>query len=158
AAAAALAARRRRSRVSCAEPQAAAVSSPGGSILKPALILTSGRFLAFGASFFIPVVLARAFTPAEFGTYKQLFVLFSAVYYGPPLALATSLYYFVPRWPENAGRYVTNATAALVLSGVLCALLMVSQSGRLTWLFSNPALRPHLPALAVYLFAMMVAA
>jgi O-antigen/teichoic acid export membrane protein len=144
--------------MSGAEPRAVGGSSAGCSILKPALILTSGRFLAFGASFFIPVILVRVFTPAQFGTYKQLFVLFATLYYGPPLALATSLYYFVPRWPENAGRYVTNAVAALVASGALCAALMLSQGGRLSWLFSNPALAPHLPALAVYLLAMMVSA
>ncbi|HEY0783775.1 MAG TPA: oligosaccharide flippase family protein, partial [Thermoanaerobaculia bacterium] len=136
----------------------AAGSSLGGSILKPALILTSGRMLAFGASFFIPVVLARLFTPAEFGTYKQLFVLVSTLYYGPPLALATSLYFFVPRWPENAGRYVANATAALVVCGAVCAAVMVGLSGQIAWVFSNPRLAPHLPALAVYLLAMMVSA
>jgi len=140
------------------EAQTVAGSPPAYSILKPTLILTSGRFLAFGASFFIPVVLARVFTTAEFGTYKQLFLLFATLYYGPPLALATSLYYFVPRWPQNASRYATNAVIALVASGACCALLVVTQGGPLTWLFSNPALRPHLAPLAIYLLAMMVSA
>ena len=38
-------------------------------VLRPALMMTSGRLLAFAAAFFIPVVLARVFTVAEFGTY-----------------------------------------------------------------------------------------
>jgi len=51
------------------------------SVFKPALLLMSGRTLAFAATFFIPVVLARIFDPAEFGTYKQLFLVHSTIYY-----------------------------------------------------------------------------
>ena len=53
------------------EPQAEAP----GSVFKPALLLMSGRTLAFAATFFIPMVLARIFDPAQFGTYKQLFLV-----------------------------------------------------------------------------------
>src|SRR5204862_887465 len=103
------------------------------SVLRPALLLTSGRMMAFGASFFIPVVLARVFSVPEFGTYKQVFLLFATLYYGPPLALATSLYYFVPRAPEKAGRYVANAVLALLVTGLLAALVLVSQPGLVAW-------------------------
>jgi O-antigen/teichoic acid export membrane protein len=138
------------------------VSGEGGvaryAVLRPALLLTCGRLLAFGASFFIPVVLARVFTVPEFGTYKQVFLLFATLYYGPPLALATSLYYFVPRAPENAGRYVANALLALGVTGGLVAVAVASAPGFLTWVFSNPALAPCLPALGLYLLLMMLSA
>jgi hypothetical protein len=39
------------------------------SVVRPALVLTSGRTLAFVFTFLIPVVLVRVFDPAQFGTY-----------------------------------------------------------------------------------------
>jgi hypothetical protein len=45
------------------------------SILKPTLVLMTGRALAFGGTFMIPLVLARVFDQAEFGTYKQLLLI-----------------------------------------------------------------------------------
>ncbi len=128
------------------------------SVLKPALLLTSGRMLAFGAAFFIPVVLARVFTVPEFGTYKQVFLLFATLYYGPPLALATSLYYFVPRSPEKAGRYVANAVLALLATGLLAVAVVGSQPRLVAWVFSNPSLTPYLLPTGLYLLLMMVSA
>jgi O-antigen/teichoic acid export membrane protein len=61
------------------------------SVFKPALLLMSGRTLAFAATFFIPVVLARIFDPAEFGTYKQLFLIHSTIFYIAQLGMAASL-------------------------------------------------------------------
>jgi len=52
-------------------------ASKSESVFRPALLLMSGRTLAFVATFFIPVVLTRIFDPAQFGTYKQLFLVFS---------------------------------------------------------------------------------
>src|SRR5206468_1850854 len=45
------------------------------SVSRPALILVGGRAVGFVAVFAIPVVLVRVFTTAEFGTYKQLFLV-----------------------------------------------------------------------------------
>jgi O-antigen/teichoic acid export membrane protein len=56
-----------------------AKTSSSESILRPALLLMSGRTLAFAATFCIPVVLARVFNQTEFGTYKQLFLIQSTV-------------------------------------------------------------------------------
>ena len=110
-----------------AEASAAASANRAGrsSVLKPALLLTSGRTLAFGASFFIPVVLARVFSTAEFGTYKQLFLLIMTLYFTVQLGIANSLYYFVPREPERAGRFVANALAVLAAAGTLCAAVLI---------------------------------
>jgi len=45
------------------------------SVFRPVVLLMSGRMLSFVATFFIPVILTRIFAPAEFGTYKQLFLI-----------------------------------------------------------------------------------
>jgi len=74
------------------------------SVFKPALLLMSGRTVAFAATFFIPLVLARIFDPAQFGTYKQLFLIWGSVYSVAQLGMASSLYYFLPRAPRLAGQ------------------------------------------------------
>ena len=79
------------------------------SVFRPALLLMSGRTLAFAATFFVPVVLARIFDPAQFGTYKQLFLIHSSAYLVAQLGMATSLYYFLPSASQEAGRYVANS-------------------------------------------------
>ncbi len=128
------------------------------SVLGPALLLTSGRMLAFGAAFFIPVVLVRVFTAEEFGTYKQVFLLVATLYYIVQLGVATSLFYFVPRQPEHAGRFVGNAVAVLAAAGIACGALLVGFRGALAWLFNNPAMPGYAWPIAIYLLLMLVSA
>src|ERR1700728_1238170 len=88
------------------------------SVFRPVFSLMCGRTLAFAATFFIPVVLARVFIPAEFATYKQLFLIYSTVYLITQAGMASSLYYFVPRAPAAAGRYAANSLFFLAAAGV----------------------------------------
>src|ERR1051325_2700062 len=90
------------------------------SVFKPALLLMSGRTIAFAATFFIPLVLARVFDPAQFGTYKQLFLIWATLYAIAQLGMAQSLYYFLPRAPHRAGSYVANCLLFLAAAGVAC--------------------------------------
>src|SRR3989338_6047486 len=83
------------------------------STFKPALLLMSGRAIGFVAVFFLPVVLVRIFDQAEFGTYKQLFLIYSTVYGIAQLGMAESLFYFLPIAPKEAGKYVTNSMLVL---------------------------------------------
>ena len=80
----------------------------------------SGRMVAFAATFFVPVVLARILSQAEFGTYKQLFLLYGTLYYIAQLGMAESLFYFLPSASRQAGRYVANAMLFLTVTGLGC--------------------------------------
>jgi O-antigen/teichoic acid export membrane protein len=126
------------------------------SVFKPALLLMSGRTLAFAATFFIPVVLARIFDPAEFGTYKQLFLVHSTIYYIVQLGMASSLYYFLPRAPHEAGRYVANSMCFLGLAGLAALGLVTVASPKIAQWMSNTALTAYLPWIGLYLFLMML--
>ena len=120
---------------------AAMVHTPESeSVFKPALLLMSGRTLAFAATFFIPVVLARIFDPAQFGTYKQLFLVYSTVYSIAQLGMASSLYYFLPRAPHEAGRYVANSMLFLGTAGLAAFGLVVMASPKLAHWLSNSEL------------------
>ncbi len=119
--------------------------SSSSGLARAAFLLVAGRSVGFIAVFAIPVVLARVFAPAEFGIYKKLFLLFSTLFGMAQLGMAESLYYFVPRHPDEAGRHVGNTLAALTLSGLVCVTGL--------YVFRHPiAARMNSPELADYLF------
>ncbi len=122
------------------------------SVFKPALLLMAGRVLAFAATFFIPVVLARVFDRADFGTYKQLFLIHSTIYLVAQIGMASSLYYFLPLSPDRGGRYAANSALCLGVSGLGCiGFLMIGGSKVAHWL-SNADLAAYIPWVGLYLF------
>jgi O-antigen/teichoic acid export membrane protein len=121
------------------------------ALAQPALLLVAGRTIGFVASFLIPVVLARLFSRAEFGTYKQLFLIYGTIYGLAQAGMAESLYYFIPRRPDEAGRHVTNAFATIALVAVGCSVLLyLARSDVAAWM-TNPELAGYLPLLALFL-------
>ncbi len=130
---------------------------PGNeSVFKPALLLMCGRTLALAATFFIPIALARIFNPAQFGTYKQLFLVFSTVYLIAQLGMATSLYYFIPQAPRAAGRYAANSLIFLGIAGFICLAGIVVGAPRIAHSLSNPELTAYLPWMGAYVLFMMM--
>jgi O-antigen/teichoic acid export membrane protein len=128
------------------------------SVFKPALLLMCGRTLAFIATFFIPVVLVRVFDPTQFGTYKQLFLIYSTVYLIAQVGMASSLYYFLPLGPRNAGRYVANSLAFLGTAGLVGFGALLLMRPKLAHWLSNPDLSRYLVWMGLYLFLTMVSA
>lgn len=116
----------------------------------------SGRILGFAATFFIPVVLVRIFNQAEFGTYKQLFLIYSTLYGIVQLGMAESLYYFLPRAPRRGGTFATNSLLFLGCAGALCLALLEIESASVAGWLGNPTLADHLSPLGIYLFLTMV--
>ncbi len=127
------------------------------STFRPALLLTLGKLLAFAPTFFIPVILVRAFDQAEFGTYKQIFLIFATLYGIAQVGMAESLFYFLPRDPARAGRYVLNSMLGLALSGFVCLVILKSQSARVGAWLSNPALAQYLGLLGLFLLLFLAA-
>jgi O-antigen/teichoic acid export membrane protein len=128
------------------------------SVFRPAAVLMCGRMLAFAATFYIPVVLARVFDPAQFGTYKQLFLIQLTFFYIGQLGMATSLYYFIPQSPQQAGRYIANALVTLGAAGLCGFLLVAGGATQLSQWMGNPELARHMFWLGLFLFLMLVAA
>jgi O-antigen/teichoic acid export membrane protein len=125
----------------------------------PALMLVAGRTVGFIAAFAIPVVLARRFDRAAFGTYKQLFLVYATLFGLAQVGAAESLYYFVPRNRDEAGRRVANAIVTLAAMGAVClAGLYVGRNAIAQWL-SNAAVAEYLPLVGVFLaFTLLSAA
>jgi len=127
-------------------------------ISSPALLLIVGRSVGFVVSFAIPVVLARTFDRAEFGAYKQLFLVYGTLFGLAQFGAAESLYYFVPRSAGEAGRRVCNAIVMLVLMGAACfAVLAAARTGVARWL-TNPGIARDLPLIGAFLALSLVTA
>lgn len=128
---------------------------PTEAIFGPALVLMSGRALGFVAGFIVPLVLARAFGQAEFGTYKQLFLLYGTLFSIAQIGMAESLYYFLPSESERKGRYIVNVLLVLGLAGCAALLLLSWQQERVALLLNNAALAPYLPLTGLFLLLML---
>lgn len=127
-------------------------------IFRPAFMLMAGRAAGFAVAFAIPIVLVRMFDQADFGTYKQLFLIYTTLFPIAQVGLAESLYYFLPGAHRDAGRYLANAVTGLMLVGALClAGLWVLRPEIGHWL-NNTTLTPYLPLLGLYLLFMLGAA
>ncbi len=128
-----------------------------GSTTRGALVLTAGRTVGFAIAFAIPIVLARQLTQEEFGTYKYLFLLWGTLGF-LQLGMAESLYYFLPRSPDQAGRSVANALLALAGAGAGAAMLLTAMPGTLADWLGNPAVGIYLPLLGVFLALTLISA
>src|SRR5206468_8896526 len=108
---------------------------PMRSTFLPALVLMAGRGLGLVVSFCVPLVLVRIFDQAEFGTYKQLFLIYGTLFGIAQLGMAESLYYFLPNASREGSRYVMNAWLALAIGGLLClGILVAARSTISSWM------------------------
>jgi O-antigen/teichoic acid export membrane protein len=114
------------------------------------MLLAAGRTLGFAVAFLLPIILVRIFTKEEFGTYKQIF-LFAGLFMGfGQVGMAESLYYFLPRGPERAGRYVANTLLMLCMTGTICLLLLTVGANAVANWSNNPGLLTYMPTLGVF--------
>ena len=102
------------------------------STFLPALVLMAGRGLGLVVSFCVPIVLVRIFDQAEFGTYKQVFLIYGTLFGIAQLGMAESLYYFLPRNPREGGRYVLNSMVALTAAGAVCLVALATAGSPIT--------------------------
>ena len=127
-------------------------------LFKPMLQLAAGRALGFVSTFLIPVVLVRVLDQAEFGTYKQLFLVYATLYGIAPLGMAECLYYFLPVDRERAGQFVANSVIALLGTGVVSLLVLAAAGGVLARSMDNPAFADHSVLLGLFVSLTMMSA
>jgi O-antigen/teichoic acid export membrane protein len=128
------------------------------STTKPALLLMSGRAIAMVATFLVPLLLVRAFDQTQFGTYKQLFLVYATLYGISQFGMAESLFYFLPRARAGAGGYVANSLVALTAAGLVSLGLLWAGAPTVAGWLGNPDLARYLPLLGVFLMLMLPSA
>jgi O-antigen/teichoic acid export membrane protein len=124
-------------------------------MLKPALTIMAGRTLGFAVLFLLPIVLVRLFDQEQFGTYKQIFLLYGTILNIAQLGMSESLFYFLPGSTGDAGRYVCNSLLVLGGIGLLSCGLLYMGGDLIAQYMNNPALAPLMPLLAVFFLLML---
>lgn len=127
------------------------MSTGSHSVFRPAAVILAGRSLGFVAVFGMPIVLARVFPVSEFGTYKQVFLIYGTLLVIAQIGMAESLYYFLPANRDSGGRYAANTLAVLGLSGVVCLTLAWLARNGVGTLLNNPSLPRYLPLAGAFL-------
>lgn len=127
------------------------------SVFRPAFLLTGGRVLGFVVAFATPIVLVRIFSQTEFGTYKQLFLIYGTLFSFAQFGMVASLYYFIPGAARSGAGYVLNALAVLAASGIACFALLWWNATRIAAWLNNPALAQYIPYIGAFFLVMLVA-
>lgn len=126
------------------------------STFRPVVWLMSGRILGQAAAFLIPVVLARVFDTATFGSYKRLFLLYGLIFGVAQLGFSESLYYFLPRSPKSAGKLTANAMVGLAVAGGLCWLGLTLFRHHTAALLGDPELANLVPWVGLFTAPMLI--
>ncbi|WP_141331433.1 lipopolysaccharide biosynthesis protein, partial [Myxococcus sp. AB025B] len=128
---------------------AASPAAAGGSFLGRAGPLVLARLFTAGLTLSIPLVLARVLNLDEYGTYYQLFLIATTLYYVLPFGVVQSLYYFLPRTGEKRP-YLGQTLLFMSGAGLVGALLVFALMGPVAGWFSNPRLLDYRWELAAY--------
>ena len=125
-----------------------------------AAVLAFGNGTAAVAQMLIAAVLARYLTQADFGIYKQTFLLYNTVLPVICLGLPAALLYFLPRQEERARNVLCENLLILAVGGaVLSAFLLLGGAELVAHLFSEPKLVTPLRWFAIHpLFSLPLAA
>jgi len=128
------------------------------SINKQALTLIFGRSLGSVFTLMIPIVLARHLDPTEYGTYKQIFLIYSSLFMILPFGMIQSLYYFIPKEPERIKTYLVQAFLFLQTTGLIALLFLFFFGKQIGLYLNNPDLTPYLFLMGLFIFLMLSSA
>ncbi|MBI1749152.1 MAG: lipopolysaccharide biosynthesis protein [Acidobacteria bacterium] len=114
-------------------------------------MLTASRALGQVLNALVGFLIVRALTQYDYGTYRQVLLLYTTLYLIGDMAFAQSLYFFVPREREKARAFLGQAlVAVLALSAAWSAGIMLL-AGPIAAFFGNPALAAHMALLSALL-------
>jgi len=127
------------------------------SLTKQMMLLLVGRAAAFCFSFATPLILVRIFSTETFGLYKQLLLIQGTLTPTLAMGFAASLYYFLPRHPEERAMYVSQTLALLLALGTSGAILLIAFKARIGLGLNNVELEPYIPWLAAFVLMYLLA-
>lgn len=122
------------------------------NLSRQAGILSATEFFRFFIKSIIGIALARLISPAELGSYRQLFLIYSTFSTLLLLGIPQSLLYFLPKCntPEEQKRIISRTLNVVSLLALVFALLIFLLRGFIAAKFHNPALESLLLFYAIY--------
>jgi O-antigen/teichoic acid export membrane protein len=125
-------------------------------VIRPALLLMTGRMIGYAVCFLIPLVLVRYLDQEVFGTYKQLFLIYGSLYVLGQFGISESLYYFLPEGKKQSGNYVCNAVLVLVVIGMAPLMVLWIFDDWIADVMNNPMLSGKLPWIGLFTWFMLI--
>jgi O-antigen/teichoic acid export membrane protein len=114
-------------------------------------MITSSKVVRMAGILVINMILARALSKGDYGTYQQVWLVFS---FGFPifmLGIPASLFYFLHHAESGKrGSVMANSAIILLLSGTVMAVLMGALAGAISRLLGNPGLVLPLRIFSLY--------
>ncbi|MEN9796674.1 MAG: hypothetical protein RL653_370 [Pseudomonadota bacterium] len=119
---------------------ASARAEAGQGVFGRAGPLVLARLVSAVLTVSIPLVLARQLEAADYGTYKQLFLVAQTLAMLLPFGVAQSLYFFLPREPGHARSYLGQTLAWLTFVSLLAGMAWAALAPDVARGFRNPAI------------------
>ena len=126
-------------------------------LVKQAGIISAADFLRLFSKTLIGIVLARILTQAEYGTYRQLFMIYTLMAAIFMVGLPQSVFYFLPRSDDETRRkFIRQTVDIFTAMGIVCASLLLIFRHHIASAFNNPGLGNILIIYALYPFFMFL--
>ncbi|PKN78049.1 MAG: hypothetical protein CVU48_09550 [Candidatus Cloacimonetes bacterium HGW-Cloacimonetes-1] len=122
------------------------------NLSRQAGILSGAEFIRFFIKTIIGIALARILTQGDYGSYRQLFLIYSTFSTLLLLGIPQSILYFLPKAsdPDKQKRLISNTLHFITILSILFALALFSFRTQIASLFHNPALSSLLVIYSVY--------
>jgi len=114
------------------------------------------KTMAFAFNVALPMLLVRRLDQAQFGVYKQLFLIIGTSVMVLPLGFAMSAYYFLPREPDRQRETVLNILIYNVVVGSLACGAFLLWPALLGIIFHQPGLTGYAPLIGLVILLWIV--
>jgi len=114
--------------------------------------LTLAKVLAFGVSFLLPLIMVRKLSQADFGLYRQLFLVVTNAMTVLPFGFAMSAFYFLPRAGERRRAVAMNVVAVYAAVAMIAGSVLLFRPTILAAIFNDGRLVSYAPLVAAVLF------
>ncbi len=113
--------------------------------------VTLGRGIAAVTGLVTAMILSRVMTVDNYGTYRQVWLIFFALAPILELGIPPSVSFFMPQLArDNVKTYLIQNALVLLCSGLMLGLTFFFLGGQIERLFSNPGLVQYLRAFALF--------
>ncbi len=132
------------------------VTPKGGSLTAHVSWLMFAKTIGFAFNLALPMVLVRRLDQAQFGVYKQLFLVIGTSVTVLPLGFAMSAYYFLPREPDRQRETVLNILLYCLAVGCLACCAFLLWPVLLDIIFHQPGLTGYAHAIGLVILLWIV--
>jgi O-antigen/teichoic acid export membrane protein len=127
------------------------------SLTAQAFWLLVAKTIGFGLTIVLPLVLVRTLSQADFGVYKQAFLVVGSAVTILPLGFGMSAFYFLPREHTNHRAVVLHIFLVHLAVGALAGAVVALWPGLLVAIFHSTDLVPYAPLLGAVIVTWTVA-